>query len=65
MRRMVDEMADRKTRFRVLEIAGAGEVAWAQWIAETPRGEVNGCGLYRVRNGRLAYYRDYMNPAGH
>lgn len=64
MTRMVDEMGERKTRFRVLEIAGAGEVAWAQWVAETPRGEVNGCGLYRVRNGKLTYYRDYLNPAG-
>ncbi len=63
MAKMVSEMGDRKTHFRVLEVAGAGEVAWAQWIAVTPAGEIHGCGLYKVRNGKLTYYRDYMNPA--
>ncbi len=65
MARMVEEMGERQTRFRVLEIAGGGDTAWAQWVAETPRGEINGCGLYRVRDGKLTYYRDYMNPDGH
>lgn len=65
MARMVEVMGQQKTRFRVLEIAGDGEVAWAQWIAETPRGAVNGCGLYKVKGGKLTYYRDYMNPDGH
>lgn len=63
MARMVSEMDARQTRFRVLEIAGEGEVAWAQWTAQTPAGEISGCGLYRVRNGELTYYRDYINPA--
>jgi len=61
---MVREMGDRRIRFRVEEIAGDGEVAWAQWIAQTPRGEISGCGLYRVRDGLLTYYRDYMNAPG-
>lgn len=65
MAKMVEEMGGRKTHFRVLDIAGDGEVAWAQWVAVTPRGEINGCGLYRVRDGKLTYYRDYMNPDGH
>ena len=65
MARMVQEMGERQTRFEVLEIAGDGEVAWAQWVAQTPRGAINGCGLYRVRDGKLTYYRDYMNPDGH
>ena len=60
MQRMVTEMAARETRFTVEEIGGGGEVAWAQWIARTPDGDVAGCGLYRVRDGRIAYYRDYM-----
>ncbi len=63
MERMVGEMGERKTHFRVLEVAGAGEVAWAQWIAVTPGGEKSGCGIYKVRDGKLTYYRDYMNPA--
>jgi len=63
MARMVDEMGGRSIRFRLVELAGDGEVAWAQWVAETPGGEIEGCGLYRVRDGQLTYYRDYMNAA--
>ena len=61
MEKMVAEMGERKTRFTVKEIAGGGDVAWARWIAHTPRGDIEGCGLYRVENGYLTYYCDYMN----
>ena len=61
--KMVEVMADQKTHFEVEEIAGDGEVAWAQWVAVTPDGRVPGCGLYRVRDGKLVYYRDYMMSA--
>ena len=62
MQMMNREMAARQTSFVVNEIAGDGEVAWAQWTASTPRGDIEGCGLYRVRDGLLTYYKDYMNP---
>lgn len=61
MAKMVTVMAERKTRFTVKEIAGGGEVAWARWIAHTPDGDVEGCGLYRVVDGMMTYYCDYMN----
>ena len=61
MAKMVEEMGDRKTSFTVVEISGGGDTAWAQWVAHTPRGDVDGCGLYKVRDGLLTYYRDYMN----
>lgn len=61
MAKMVTEMGDRKTRFVVTEIDGGGDVAWAQWIAKTPGGDVSGCGLYRVKDGMMTYYKDYMN----
>lgn len=63
MAKMVEEMSARETRFTVKEIAGGGEVAWARWIAHTPRGDVEGCGLYRVKDGLMTYYCDYMNGA--
>lgn len=63
MAKMVEEMGDRKTSFVVQEIDGGGEVAWAQWIAKTPAGEVAGCGLYRVKDGMMTYYKDYMNAS--
>ena len=61
MAKMVEEMGSRETHFTVKEIAGSGDVAWARWIAHTPQGEVEGCGLYRVRDGLMTYYCDYMN----
>ncbi len=58
---MVTEMSKGGIEFDLVELAGDDETAWAQWIARTPRGETHGCGLYRVKNGAIAYYRDYMN----
>jgi ketosteroid isomerase-like protein len=60
--KMVAVMGAQRIHFRVEEIAGGGDVAWAQWVAVTPTGERAGCGLYRVEDGLLTYYRDYMNP---
>ena len=54
-------MGSRETHFTVKEIAGGGEVAWARWIAHTPAGDKQGCGLYRVEDGLMTYYCDYMN----
>ena len=61
MAKMVEEMGARQTRFTVNEIAGGGEVAWARWTAHTPRGDIEGCGLYRVVDGMMTFYCDYMN----
>ena len=61
MKKMNEEMASSGTSFVAREIAGDNEVAWAQWTAKTPAGELEGCGLYRVRDGCLTYYKDYMN----
>ena len=61
MKKMNKEMTSRETSFIAKEIDGGGEVAWAQWTAKTPNGDVEGCGLYRVKNGMMTYYKDYMN----
>ena len=61
MKKMNAEMGARQTSFVVCEIDGGGDVAWAQWTAKTPAGEIDGCGLYRVRDGLMTYYKDYMN----
>ena len=61
MARMNEEMAGRDTHFSVKEIAAGGEVAWARWTAHTPRGVIEGCGVYRILDGQLTYYCDYMN----
>ena len=61
MAKMNEEMKTRETEFLVREIAGAGDTAWAQWVAKTPAGDIEGCGLYKVREGLMTYYKDYMN----
>lgn len=63
MRMMNDEMTKIGASFRLVELAGDEETAWAQWEVTTNSGTRTGVGVYRVRNGRLTYYRDYMNPA--
>ena len=40
MNKMNVEMRARKTQFIVREIDGGGDVAWAQWTAQTPGGDV-------------------------
>jgi len=62
MATMTEEMAARDISFRLVELAGDDETAWAQWEAVMPAGNRSGVGVYRVRDGRLTYYRDYMNP---
>lgn len=65
MAKMNEEMKTQNTAFVVREIEGDGDVAWAQWVAKTPAGDIEGCGLYKVRDGLMTYYKDYMNaPQG-
>lgn len=61
MQRMNVEMAKVGASFRLVDLAGSGDVAWAQWIAETNDGQRTGVGVYRTRGGKITYYRDYMN----
>lgn len=61
MQKMNDVMHERKITFELVELAGDDETAWARWVAHTPKGDKHGCGLYRVSDGKLTYYRDYMN----
>lgn len=61
MQKMNVEMRAIGASFRLIELAGDGTVAWAQWEATTDRGTRHGVGVYRVRDGLISYYRDYMN----
>lgn len=62
MAKMVDEMGGRDIRFTADEIRGDDEVAWARWTMHAPAGTRGGVGIYRVQDGRLVYYRDYLDP---
>ena len=48
--------------FSLEELSGDDETAWAQWRFESDRGTRHGVGIYRVSDGRITYYKDYMNP---
>lgn len=60
--RMSGEMAARGISFDLIELHGDDTVAWAAWVARTPAGARPGCGVYRIADGRIAYYRDLMDP---
>lgn len=65
MTTMVSEMSERQIHFTVDEICGDDHAVWARWTMHSPEGSRGGCGIYKVANGQLTYYRDYMDsPAG-
>lgn len=63
MTTMVAEMGERKVHFTVDEICGDESAVWARWTMHkdgaVPRG---GVGIYKVEDGKMTYYRDYMDP---
>jgi len=59
--KMNTEMKKAGASFRLVDMAGDDETAWARWAATTNRGEREGVGVYRVSDGKLTYYQDYMN----
>ena len=65
MAKMNIEMKKAGASFRLVELAGDETTAWAQWEATTSKGPRTGVGVYRVRDNKLTYYRDYMNEIGH
>ena len=62
MTTMVSEMTERKIHFTVDEICGDDHAVWARWTMHSPEGSRGGVGIYKVANGQLTYYRDYMDP---
>ncbi len=65
MTTMAKEMGDGKITFTVDEICGDDHTAWARWTMHTDDADAaprSGVGIYKVREGMLTYYRDYMDP---
>ena len=61
MQMMNDEMKKAGASFRLVELSGDDETAWARWEATTNKGTREGVGIYKVHGGKLTYYQDYMN----
>lgn len=64
MGKMVSVMGERQIHFTIDEICGDDHAAWSRWTMHSPAGTRGGCGLYKVADGKLTYYRDYMDPTG-
>ena len=62
MSKMNAEMTGAGITFDLVELNGGDDGAWAKWIARTPRGDRHGVGIYKIANGKITYYRDYMDP---
>jgi limonene-1,2-epoxide hydrolase len=62
MTTMVAEMRERKISFTVDEICGDDHAVWARWTMHSPAGARSGVGIYKVKDGQLTYYRDYIDP---
>lgn len=52
--------------FRATRIEGDDATAWAQWEYTSPDRTMSGVGIYRVADGHITYYRDYVDaePTG-
>ena len=60
MSQMAEELPKRGLHFEAQEICGDDEIAWAKWVAVYADGRrFEGVGVYKVRDGKIAYYRDY------
>ena len=62
MSMMVSEMGDRQIHFTLDEVCGDDRAVWARWTMHSPAGTRGGVGIYKVENGLMTYYRDYMDP---
>lgn len=63
MTMMVAEMGERKIHFTLDEVCGDDHAVWARWTMHSPEGSRGGVGIYKVEDGLMTYYRDYMDPA--
>ncbi len=62
MTMMVSEMGHREIHFTLDEVCGDDHAVWARWTMHSPAGTRGGVGIYKVENGLMTYYRDYMDP---
>ncbi len=62
MAKMNEAVGSIDARFELLELAGGETSAWARWVMISTRGRQEGVGIYRVKDAKLTFYRDYIDP---
>ncbi|MCX2982010.1 nuclear transport factor 2 family protein [Halieaceae bacterium IMCC14734] len=63
MQTMNEATAEQQVHFEAREICGGTDAAWCKWEAMMPDRSVEGCGIYKVADGKLTYYRDYYDTS--
>jgi len=57
---LMELMDSRSGTFTLCEVCEEGEKGWASWQWNGFRGEVDGVSVYRLKNGKITYCRDYV-----
>ena len=60
MQTMNEQVGASEGRFERVDLCAGGEAAWTSWNWITKDGTANGVTTYRVRDGKIVFYRDYM-----
>jgi len=63
MQKMNEDVGAQEGRFERIDVVSGGEAAWTSWNWITKDGNANGVTVYKVRGGKIVYYRDYMGSA--
>ena len=63
MKKMVELAGQSGGRFERQDICADGEAAWVRWDWIMPERTTDGVTIYKVRDRKIVYYRDYVsNP---
>ncbi len=61
LHKVTEDMAAAQVSFSVAETAAAGDIGWARWMIHFPDGsEKEGVSVYRFKDGKILYQRDYI-----
>lgn len=61
MQKMVELAGQSGGRFERQDICADGEAAWVRWDWIMPERTTDGVTIYKVRDGKIVYYRDYVS----
>lgn len=63
MQKMVELAGESGGRFERIDLCAEGEAAWVKWNWIMPDRTSDGVTIYRVQNGKIVYYQDFVsNP---
>ena len=63
MQKMNEDVGAQEGRFERIDVVSGGEAAWTSWNWITKDGTANGVTVYKVQDGKITFYRDYMGSS--